>query len=77
MTIDTGHAAAVHLQDPGHYASPGRTPPPRRARMAHDVLAGVSISGLLVPEAVAYAGIANLPPEAGHALLAGLVVSMH
>ncbi|MFT0174308.1 SulP family inorganic anion transporter [Paraburkholderia mimosarum] len=45
--------------------------------MAHDVLAGVSISGLLVPEAVAYAGIANLPPEAGHALLAGLVVSMH
>lgn len=75
MTIDTGHAAAVHLQDPTHYANPGEAPPPRRARMTHDVLAGVSIAGLLLPEAVAYAGIANLPPQAGLiALLAGLVV---
>lgn len=75
MTIDTGHAAAVHLQDPAHYATPGESPPPRRVRLAHDVLAGVSITGLLVPESVAYAGIANLPPQAGLiALLAGLVV---
>lgn len=39
-----------------------------------DVLAGVSIAGLLLPEAVAYSGIAGLPPQAGvMALLAGLV----
>src|ERR1700733_13185918 len=39
-----------------------------------DVLAGVSIAGLLLPEAVAYSGIAGLPPQAGvMALFAGLV----
>ena len=39
-----------------------------------DVLAGVSIAGLLLPEAVAYSGIAGLPPQAGViALFAGLV----
>src|SRR5579862_8895319 len=39
-----------------------------------DVLAGVSIVGLLLPEAVAYSGLANLPPQAGvMALFAGLV----
>jgi len=38
-----------------------------------DAVAGLSIAGLLLPEAVAYAGIANLPPQAGViALLAGL-----
>ena len=38
-----------------------------------DMLAGLSIAGLLLPEAVAYSGIANLPPQAGViALLAGL-----
>ena len=41
----------------------------------HDVIAGCSIAGLLLPEAVAYAGIANLPPQAGLiGLLIGLVV---
>jgi SulP family sulfate permease len=30
-----------------------------------DVLAGLTLWGLLVPEAMAYAGIAGLPPEAG------------
>ena len=30
-----------------------------------DTLVGLSIAGLLLPEAVAYAGIANLPPQAG------------
>jgi MFS superfamily sulfate permease-like transporter len=40
-----------------------------------DVVAGMSIAGLLLPEAVAYSGIANLPPQAGIiALFAGLVV---
>ena len=39
-----------------------------------DLLAGVSIAGLLLPEAVAYSGLANLPPQAGViALFAGLV----
>ena len=39
-----------------------------------DLLAGLSIAGLLLPEAVAYSGIAGLPPQAGVvALLAGLV----
>ncbi|GAA0719024.1 SulP family inorganic anion transporter [Dokdonella soli] len=38
-----------------------------------DALAGLSIAGLLLPEAVAYSGIAKLPPQAGViALFAGL-----
>src|SRR6185369_2097700 len=47
------------------------TPPPSRLA---DLLAGLSIAGLLLPEAVAYSGLANLPPQAGViALFAGLV----
>lgn len=47
------------------------SPPPGRAR---DLLAGLSIAGLLLPEAVAYSSIAALPPQAGViALFAGLV----
>jgi sulfate permease, SulP family len=42
--------------------------------LAPDVLSGLSIAGLLLPEAVAYSGVANLPPQAGViALFAGLV----
>ena len=38
-----------------------------------DILAGLSIAALLLPEAVAYSGLAGLPPQAGViALLAGL-----
>ncbi|MDE1895191.1 MAG: SulP family inorganic anion transporter [Xanthomonadaceae bacterium] len=38
-----------------------------------DVVAGLSIAGLLLPEAVAYSGIAGLPPQAGViALFVGL-----
>ncbi|CAN7228928.1 SulP family inorganic anion transporter [Trinickia sp. LjRoot230] len=74
MTIETGHAAAAHLQDPAHYAGP-RAPRPPAVRIGKDVLAGLSIAALLLPEAVAYAGIANVPPQAGVvALLAGLLV---
>lgn len=48
-------------------AVPGNTVGP-------DILAGLSIAGLLLPEAVAYSGIAGLPPQAGViALFAGLV----
>ena len=45
----------------------------RRTTVA-DILAGLSIAGLLLPEAVAYSGLAGLPPQAGVvALFAGLV----
>lgn len=38
-----------------------------------DAIAGLSIAGLLLPEAVAYSGIAGLPPQAGIiAVMAGL-----
>lgn len=43
------------------------------ARIA-DVLAGLGIAGLLLPEAVAYSGIAGMPPQAGVvALFIGLI----
>ncbi|TXJ02830.1 MAG: SulP family inorganic anion transporter [Aquabacterium sp.] len=39
-----------------------------------DLIAGLSVAGLLLPEAVAYAGIGNMPPEAGvMALFVGLL----
>jgi MFS superfamily sulfate permease-like transporter len=39
-----------------------------------DLVAGLSIAGLLLPEAVAYSGLASLPPQAGViALFAGLL----
>src|ERR1700724_793693 len=39
-----------------------------------DALAGLSLAGLLLPEAVAYSGLAKLPPQAGViGLFAGLV----
>jgi len=41
---------------------------------ARDLLAGASIAGLLLPEAIAYSGLAGLPPQAGViGLFAGLV----
>jgi MFS superfamily sulfate permease-like transporter len=39
-----------------------------------DIVAGISIAGLLLPEAVAYSGIAGLPPQ--HALLAAIAGSL-
>ena len=43
--------------------------------IAADLVAGVSMAGLLLPEAVAYSGIAGMPPQAGVlALFAGLLV---
>lgn len=44
---------------------------PSRPRAGHTFLAGLAIAGLLVPEAVAYAAIAGVPPA--HALVAALV----
>ncbi len=46
----------------------------RRFADVADVLAALSIAGLLLPEAVAYSGLANLPPQAGViGLFAGLL----
>ena len=40
-----------------------------------DLVAGVSMAGLLLPEGVAYSGIAGMPPQAGVlGLFAGLLV---
>jgi len=35
------------------------------AHLRGDVIAGIALAGLLVPEAMGYAGIAGLPPQAG------------
>ena len=49
------------------------TPAPQS--VVADLVAGVSMAGLLLPEAVAYSGIAGMPPQAGVlALFAGLLV---
>ncbi|WP_240202750.1 SulP family inorganic anion transporter, partial [Burkholderia sp. LMG 13014] len=62
-------------QHADHFAVLDTTSPPPKRRIGPDALAGLSIAGLLIPEAVAYAGLANLPPQAGLiALLSGLVV---
>jgi MFS superfamily sulfate permease-like transporter len=48
--------------------------PVGRQTLLADLLAALSISGLLIPEAVAYSALAGLPPQAGvMALIAGLV----
>ena len=46
-----------------------------RSWLRPDVVAGLTLWGLLVPEGMAYAGIAGLPPEAGlYTLVASLLV---
>lgn len=50
------------------------TPEPVKRAVLADLIAGLSIAGLLLPEAVAYSSIANLPPQTGViALFAGLL----
>src|ERR1700751_1079537 len=40
-----------------------------------DIVAGIALAGLLIPEGMAYAGIAGVPPQAGlYSLAAGLLV---
>ena len=42
--------------------------------LRHDAVAGISIAALLLPQALAYSSIANMPPQAGIiALFAGLI----
>ncbi len=46
-----------------------------RLWLAADILAGLTLWGLVVPEGMAYAGIAGLPPQAGlYTLVASLLV---
>jgi high affinity sulfate transporter 1 len=46
-----------------------------RSWLAVDIIAGLTLWGLVVPEAMAYAGIAGLPPQAGlYTLLAALLI---
>lgn len=63
--------------DPASLTEPSNPATPRSATGSarwQDIAAGLSIAGLLLPEAVAYSGIANLPPQAGViGLLAGLL----
>ncbi|MBS0355299.1 MAG: SulP family inorganic anion transporter [Proteobacteria bacterium] len=51
--------------------SPLRTLPAAPSLPWGDILAGLSVAGVLLPESVAYAAIAGVPPS--HALLAALV----
>ncbi len=46
-----------------------------RSWLRFDVIAGLTLWGLVVPEAMAYAGIAGLPPQAGlYTLVAALLI---
>jgi high affinity sulfate transporter 1 len=46
-----------------------------RSWLPVDVIAGLTLWGLVVPEAMAYAGIAGLPPQAGlYTLVASLII---
>jgi high affinity sulfate transporter 1 len=62
---DTGHHLAILDWLPRY----------DRSWLTRDVVAGLTLWGLVVPEAMAYAGIAGLPPEAGlYTLVASLLV---
>jgi sulfate permease, SulP family len=46
-----------------------------RSWLSFDIIAGLTLWGLVVPEAMAYAGIAGLPPQAGlYTLVASMLV---
>ena len=46
-----------------------------RAWLVADIIAGLTLWGLVVPEGMAYAGIADLPPQAGlYTLVASLLI---
>src|SRR5512137_1877384 len=50
-------------------------PPYDRSWLTVDVIAGFTLWGLVVPEGMAYAGIAGLPPQAGlYTLVASLLI---
>ena len=46
----------------------------QRTNLRPDVIAGIALAGLLIPESMGYAGIAGLPPQAGlYATVLGLL----
>ncbi len=50
-------------------------PEANRTSIRRDLVAGMALAGLLVPEGLAYAGIAGVPPEVGlYSAAAGLAV---
>jgi len=58
-----------------HVPIVGWLPRYQRAWLGADVIAGFTIWGLLIPEMIAYASLAGLPPQAGlYTLLASLVL---
>jgi SulP family sulfate permease len=65
-----------HRSGPGHHlAILDWLPRYNRSWLTRDVIAGLTLWGLVVPEAMAYAGIAGLPPQAGlYTLVASLLV---
>ena len=69
----------VKLTGPGHnpmklFRSLNGCRSYHRAELRPDVVAGIALAGLLVPEAMGYAGIAGLPPQAGlYATVFGLL----
>ncbi len=53
----------------------GWLPGYNRSWLSFDIIAGLTLWGLVVPEAMAYAGIAGLPPQAGlYTLVASLLI---
>jgi len=44
---------------------PGTLRPPERQALRGDVVAGITVAAYLVPQVLAYAGLARVPPEAG------------
>ena len=66
-----GHASQWRRLTPGLVALAGY----RRAWLRGDLLAGVTVAAYLVPQVMAYAGVAGLPPVAGlWAILPALVL---
>jgi sulfate permease, SulP family len=82
---DRSPSGATPMIDPREWAAPKPSglrrvlpilswlPAYRRSSVRFDLIAGATLWGLLVPESIAYAGLAGLPPEAGlYTLLATL-----
>ncbi len=58
-----------------YLAIAGWLPRYKRSWLPVDILAGIALAGLLIPEGMGYAGIAGVPPQAGlYAALAGLFI---
>jgi SulP family sulfate permease len=71
MSSDTARTAAIARWVP----IVGWLPKYQRAWLVADIIAGFTIWGLLIPEMIAYADLAGLPPQAGlYTLLATLAL---